>query len=213
MASSYTPEVTGSGFRARVQTIGGHLAGMVMPNIGAIIAWGLITAMFIPVGWVPNENLAELVGPMITYLLPVLIGYTGVRIVVNGEVLDTVYPNCTDDGLCWCWYAFNFEGTGSAMTIQIMASADEFAPEGRGVMIDNINLQEQTRKVLATLTPREEQVLRMRFGIGERSDHTLEEVGQKFTVTRERIRQIEAKALRKLRHPSRSKRLKTFMES
>jgi RNA polymerase primary sigma factor len=77
----------------------------------------------------------------------------------------------------------------------------------------NINLQEQTRKVLATLTPREEQVLRMRFGIGERSDHTLEEVGQKFTVTRERIRQIEAKALRKLRHPTRSKRLKTFMES
>ena len=77
----------------------------------------------------------------------------------------------------------------------------------------NINLQEQTRKVLATLTPREEQVLRMRFGIGEKSDHTLEEVGQKFTVTRERIRQIEAKALRKLRHPSRSKRLKSFMES
>src|SRR5206468_2908790 len=73
----------------------------------------------------------------------------------------------------------------------------------------NINLQEQTRKVLATLTPREEQVLRMRFGIGEKSDHTLEEVGQKFTVTRERIRQIEAKALRKLRHPSRSKRLKS----
>jgi len=77
----------------------------------------------------------------------------------------------------------------------------------------NINLQEQTKKVLATLTPREEQVLRMRFGIGERSDHTLEEVGQKFTVTRERIRQIEAKALRKLRHPSRSKRLKSFMET
>src|SRR5919109_359072 len=77
----------------------------------------------------------------------------------------------------------------------------------------NINLQEQTRKVLATLTPREEQVLRMRFGIGKKSDHTLEEVGQKFTVTRERIRQIEAKALRKLRHPSRSKRLKSFMET
>ncbi len=76
----------------------------------------------------------------------------------------------------------------------------------------NINLQEQTKKVLATLTPREEQVLRMRFGIGEKSDHTLEEVGQKFTVTRERIRQIEAKALRKLRHPSRSKRLKSFTE-
>jgi len=76
----------------------------------------------------------------------------------------------------------------------------------------NINLQEQTKKVLATLTPREEQVLRMRFGIGERSDHTLEEVGQKFAVTRERIRQIEAKALRKLRHPSRSKRLRSFMD-
>jgi RNA polymerase primary sigma factor len=74
------------------------------------------------------------------------------------------------------------------------------------------NLAEQTRKVLATLTPREERVLRMRFGIGERSDHTLEEVGQDFDVTRERIRQIEAKALRKLRHPSRAKRLKAFIE-
>jgi biotin carboxyl carrier protein len=70
----------------------------------------------------------------------------------------------------------------------------------------SMNLAEQTRKVLATLTPREEKVLRMRFGIGEKSDHTLEEVGQDFEVTRERIRQIEAKALRKLRHPSRSKR-------
>ncbi len=77
----------------------------------------------------------------------------------------------------------------------------------------NMNLAEQTRKVLATLTPREEKVLRMRFGIGEKSDHTLEEVGQDFEVTRERIRQIEAKALRKLRHPSRSKRLKSFVES
>ena len=76
----------------------------------------------------------------------------------------------------------------------------------------NLNLQEQTRKVLATLTPREEKVLRMRFGIGEKSDHTLEEVGQNFDVTRERIRQIEAKALRKLRHPSRSKRLRGFVE-
>jgi RNA polymerase primary sigma factor len=76
----------------------------------------------------------------------------------------------------------------------------------------SMNLAEQTRKVLATLTPREEKVLRMRFGIGEKSDHTLEEVGQDFEVTRERIRQIEAKALRKLRHPSRSKRLKSFME-
>jgi len=77
----------------------------------------------------------------------------------------------------------------------------------------NLNLSEQTRKVLATLTPREEKVLRMRFGIGERSDHTLEEVGQDFSVTRERIRQIEAKALRKLRHPSRAKHLKSFVET
>jgi len=77
----------------------------------------------------------------------------------------------------------------------------------------SMNLSEQTRKVLATLTPREEKVLRMRFGIGEKSDHTLEEVGQDFFVTRERIRQIEAKALRKLRHPSRCKKLKSFLES
>ena len=73
-------------------------------------------------------------------------------------------------------------------------------------------LGEQTRKVLTTLTPREEKVLRMRFGIGEKSDHTLEEVGRDFSVTRERIRQIEAKALRKLRHPSRSKKLKSFID-
>jgi len=76
----------------------------------------------------------------------------------------------------------------------------------------DFSLAEQTRKILATLTPREEKVLRMRFGIGEKSDHTLEEVGKDFTVTRERIRQIEAKALRKLRHPTRSKKLKTFIE-
>jgi RNA polymerase primary sigma factor len=74
------------------------------------------------------------------------------------------------------------------------------------------NLSEQTARVLSTLTPREEKVLRMRFGIGEKSDHTLEEVGQDFEVTRERIRQIEAKALRKLRHPSRAKKLKSFVE-
>ncbi len=90
--------------------------------------------------------------------------------------------------------------------------------EDRGVIspaeaVINLNLKEQTAAVLQTLTPREEQVIRMRFGIGDGSEHTLEEVGQRFSVTRERIRQIEAKALRKLRHPSRSRKLKTFLEN
>jgi RNA polymerase primary sigma factor len=90
--------------------------------------------------------------------------------------------------------------------------------EDKGVMspheaVINANLSEQTRKVLASLTPREERVLRMRFGIGEKYDHTLEEVGLDFDVTRERIRQIEAKALRKLRHPSRAKKLRSFVET
>ena len=76
----------------------------------------------------------------------------------------------------------------------------------------NLNLKEQTENVLRTLTPREEKVIKMRFGVGDGSEHTLEEVGQNFAVTRERIRQIEAKALRKLRHPSRSRRLRAFME-
>ena len=75
------------------------------------------------------------------------------------------------------------------------------------------NLSEATTKILSTLTPREERVLRMRFGVGMNTDHTLEEVGLQFSVTRERIRQIEAKALRKLKHPSRSKQLKSFLES
>ncbi|MFC6016587.1 mannitol-specific PTS transporter subunit IIC [Plantactinospora solaniradicis] len=92
MAVSYTPEVQGTGFKARVQRIGGHLAGMVMPNIGAFIAWGLITALFIPTGWLPNEHLAKLVDPMIFTLLPILIGYTGGRIVhgQRGAVVGAV---------------------------------------------------------------------------------------------------------------------------
>ncbi len=76
----------------------------------------------------------------------------------------------------------------------------------------NINLKDQTEALLKTLTPREEKVIKMRFGLGDGSEHTLEEVGQNFAVTRERIRQIEAKALRKLRHPSRSRKLKAFLE-
>ncbi|GAB4229428.1 MAG: RNA polymerase sigma factor RpoD [Acidobacteriota bacterium] len=90
--------------------------------------------------------------------------------------------------------------------------------EDRGVIspaeaVVNLNLKEQTAAVLQSLTPREEQVIRLRFGIGDGNEHTLEEVGQRFSVTRERIRQIEAKALRKLRHPSRSRKLKAFLEA
>jgi mannitol PTS system EIICBA or EIICB component len=77
-APTYT---SGGGWRAQVQRLGGFLAGMVIPNIGAFIAWGLITAFFIPTGWTPNEKLAGLVGPMIFFLLPILIGYTGGRLV------------------------------------------------------------------------------------------------------------------------------------
>lgn len=75
-----------------------------------------------------------------------------------------------------------------------------------------VNLKEQTTSILRTLNPREERIIRMRFGLEDGSEHTLEEVGQKFQVTRERIRQIEAKALRKLRHPSRSRRLRSFLD-
>jgi mannitol PTS system EIICBA or EIICB component len=90
--STYTPQVQGGGFKASVQRVGGYLAAMVMPNIGAFIAWGLITALFIPTGWLPNATLAGLVGPMITVLLPVLIGYTGGRLVhgQRGAVVGAV---------------------------------------------------------------------------------------------------------------------------
>ncbi|WP_225994154.1 PTS mannitol transporter subunit IICB [Actinomadura rudentiformis] len=92
MATAYTPKVTGDGVRARIQRVGGYLAGMVMPNIGAFIAWGLITALFIESGWLPNKELAELVDPMIKYLLPILIGYTGGRMVHDqrGAVVGAV---------------------------------------------------------------------------------------------------------------------------
>ncbi|MGC6526688.1 MAG: RNA polymerase sigma factor RpoD [Paracoccaceae bacterium] len=92
----------------------------------------------------------------------------------------------------------------------------DFIPDGNAVLpLDSAiqeNLKETTTRVLSSLTPREERVLRMRFGIGMNTDHTLEEVGQQFSVTRERIRQIEAKALRKLKHPSRSRKLRSFLD-
>jgi mannitol PTS system EIICBA or EIICB component len=92
METTFIPPVEGTGVKATIQRVGGYLAGMVMPNIGAFIAWGLITALFIPTGWLPNEKLAGLVGPMITVLLPILIGYTGGRLVhgQRGAVVGAV---------------------------------------------------------------------------------------------------------------------------
>ncbi len=92
MAVSFTPTVYGSGVKAKIQRIGGFLAGMVMPNIGAFIAWGLVTALFIPTGWTPNAKLDGLVTPIITSLLPILIGYTGGRMVhgQRGAVVGAV---------------------------------------------------------------------------------------------------------------------------
>ena len=93
----------------------------------------------------------------------------------------------------------------------------DFIPDGNAVLpLDSAiqeNLKETTTRVLSSLTPREERVLRMRFGIDMNTDHTLEEVGRQFSVTRERIRQIEAKALRKLRHPARSEHLRSFIDT
>ena len=88
----FATPTTGSGWQARLQQFGGFLAGMVMPNIGAFIAWGLITALFIPTGWLPNETFAKLVGPMITFLLPLLIGYTGGKLVYGdrGAVIGAI---------------------------------------------------------------------------------------------------------------------------
>ena len=81
--SSFIPAGAGgyTGWRAAVQRVGGNLAGMVIPNIGAFIAWGLVTALFIPTGWIPNETLAKMVGPMIINLLPILIAYSGGKLV------------------------------------------------------------------------------------------------------------------------------------
>src|SRR5437879_11960905 len=95
MTASSLPFATptaGSGWQARVQRFGGFLAAMVLPNIGAFIAWGLITALFIPTGWLPNATLATLVSPTIQFLLPVLIGYTGGRLVhgQRGAVVGAV---------------------------------------------------------------------------------------------------------------------------
>ena len=92
MEISNNSSSSGSSSKAKLQKFGGFLSGMVLPNIGAFIAWGLITALFIPTGWLPNVTFAKLVGPMITYLLPILIGYTGGKLVygVRGSVVGAV---------------------------------------------------------------------------------------------------------------------------
>ncbi len=100
-------------------------------------------------------------------------------------------------------------GEGDRQLGDFIEDAKDVLPLGSAIQE---NLKETTTRVLASLTPREERVLRMRFGIGMNTDHTLEEVGQQFSVTRERIRQIEAKALRKLKHPSRSRKLRSFLD-
>ena len=101
--------------------------------------------------------------------------------------------------------------------LQKDAKVGDFIVDQNGISpsdaVINLNLREQTAQVLKTLTPREEKIIKMRFGLQDGSEHTLEEVGQHFAVTRERIRQIEAKALRKLRHPSRSHRLRAFLDT
>ena len=92
MATPYTPTVYGTGAKATIQRFGGYLAGMVMPNLAAIIAWGLITAFFIPTGWTPNAKIATIVGPTINYLLPLLIAYTGGKMVhgTRGGVVGAI---------------------------------------------------------------------------------------------------------------------------
>ena len=107
---------------------------------------------------------------------------------------------------------FNASTTRLLLKNPVYCIADENALQPLDSAIHE-NLKETCTRILSSLTPREERVLRMRFGIGMNTDHTLEEVGQQFNVTRERIRQIEAKALRKLKHPSRSRKLRSFLDS
>ena len=92
MSAAQAAPATQGGWKASVQKVGGNLAAMVMPNIGAFLAWGLLTALFIETGWLPNESFAEMVGPMINFLLPILIGYTGGRMVhgTRGGVVGAI---------------------------------------------------------------------------------------------------------------------------
>lgn len=134
----------GPGIRARVQKFGGYLAGMIMPNIGAFIAWGLITALFIPTGWTPNEGLASLVGPMIIYLLPLLIGYTGGRMVhgQRGAVIGAIATMGVIVGVdIPMFLGAMIMGPLAAYILKLADSAIEGkVPAGFEMLIDNFSL-------------------------------------------------------------------------
>ena len=150
MATTYTPTVEGTGWKASVQRIGGHLAGMVMPNIGAFIAWGLLTALFIETGWLPNEKYAAAVGPIIFYLLPILIGYTGGRMVhgqrgaVIGAVatMGVVVGGVADDGSqIPMFLGAMIAGPLAAYVLKLIdAQLEERVRPGFEMLIDNFTL-------------------------------------------------------------------------
>jgi mannitol PTS system EIICBA or EIICB component len=144
MAASYTPTVYGTGVKAKVQRVGGYLAGMVMPNIGAFIAWGLITALFIPTGWTPNAKLAGLVTPIITALLPILIAYTGGRMVhgQRGAVIGAVAAMGVIVGSdVPMFLGAMIVGPLAAYLLKLLDDAiEEHVPSGFEMLIDNFTL-------------------------------------------------------------------------
>jgi PTS system mannitol-specific IIC component len=144
MAVTYTPTVYGTGVKAKIQRVGGFLAGMVMPNIGAFIAWGLITALFIPTGWTPNAKLAGLVTPIITALLPILIGYTGGRMVhgQRGAVVGAVATMGVVVGSSVPMFlgAMIVGPLAAYLLKRIDESLEEHVPSGFEMLIDNFTL-------------------------------------------------------------------------
>ncbi|MGH3846649.1 MAG: PTS transporter subunit EIIC [Pseudonocardiaceae bacterium] len=141
MAMANAPETAGGGFKVRVQRAGGYLAAMVMPNISAFIAWGLITALFIPTGWLPNERFAELVDPTINILLPVLIGYTGGRMVhgQRGAVVGAVATVgvVVGSGIPMFLGAMVMGPLAAYVIKQIDELTDRVTPPGFEMLVDN----------------------------------------------------------------------------
>src|SRR3954452_8460457 len=107
--------------RQQIQRFGSFMAAMVVPNIGALLAWGLITALFIPVGWIPNETFAKLVGPMINYLLPILIGYTGGKLLTVPELLFDDVLRATETRVDWGGKGFNVARMLAALGAESLA--------------------------------------------------------------------------------------------